>query len=86
WVLKKIESLRNAVSLNFNATVGTPAAAAPLRTAAASGGNVTSTNNVTVNAAPGQSPQDVGREVARQLDERERYRQARRRSILGDVD
>ncbi|MBS0489702.1 MAG: phage tail tape measure protein, partial [Proteobacteria bacterium] len=42
WVLKKIESLRNAVSLNFNATVGTPAAAAPLRTAAASGGNVTS--------------------------------------------
>lgn len=87
WVLNKIAALRNVLSINFTQVNAAPATqAAPLRTAAASGGNVTSTNNVTVNAAPGQSPQDVGREVARQLDERERYRMARRRSILGDVD
>ncbi|QCT18514.1 phage tail tape measure protein [Jejubacter calystegiae] len=39
---------------------------------------------ITIHAAPGQSPQDIAREVARQLDERERRARARARSNYSD--
>lgn len=85
-LLDKIPGFERARSVDFGSTFsfGGPSAA-PLR-AAGAGGSVTTSNTITINPAPGQSPQDIGREVGRQLDERERARQARRRSILGDVD
>jgi TP901 family phage tail tape measure protein len=60
------------------------APASPLRSGGASG-TWSTTNNLTVNAAPGQSPQDVGQEVRRQLDERDRQKAAQRRSIFADA-
>lgn len=39
---------------------------------------------ITIHAQPGQSPQDIAREVARQLDERERRTRAKARSSYSD--
>ncbi|HHS9776128.1 TPA: phage tail tape measure protein [Raoultella ornithinolytica] len=39
---------------------------------------------IIIQAQPGQSPQDIAREVARQLDERERRRRAKARSNFSD--
>ncbi|MCF0337864.1 phage tail tape measure protein [Klebsiella pneumoniae] len=39
---------------------------------------------IIIQALPGQSPQDIAREVARQLDERERRMRAKARSNFGD--
>ncbi|KCU90831.1 hypothetical protein KY1_23696 [Salmonella enterica subsp. enterica serovar Cerro str. FSL R8-0235] len=39
---------------------------------------------ITIYAQPGQNPQDIAREVARQLDERERRTRAKARSNYSD--
>jgi hypothetical protein len=51
-------------------------------------GNVTqtTTHNITVTGAPGQSPADVAKAVRAELDARDKQRQAQRRSILADVN
>lgn len=81
------EKLKNSAHLfGFGSGQTAPApTAAPLRAGGATG-TWNTTHNVTVNAAPGQNPQDVGKEVTRQLDERERRKAAARRSIFADHD
>lgn len=89
YVLDKLRAIKAAVTVDFGSLFGgsTPAATAtPLHAPGAGARNVTTTNTITVNAAPGQSAPEMAREVDRQLSERERMRAARRRSILGDVD
>lgn len=44
-----------------------------------------STNQITINAAPGMDPQAVARAVSAELDRRDRAQGARRRSSLGDI-
>ncbi len=44
-----------------------------------------STNQITINAAPGMDPQAVARAVSAELDRRDRAQTARRRSSLGDI-
>lgn len=41
---------------------------------------------IVIQAAPGQSPQDIAREVARQIEERDRRAAARERSRLADLE
>lgn len=77
--------------------IGTPgmAGAAPLRidqrpplTSPAARSMATagsSTNQITINAAPGMDPQAVARAVSAELDRRDRAQGARRRSSLGDI-
>lgn len=85
-----VDAVKKVVSMDFGSVFGaaTPATAgaAPLRAPGTASRSTTTSNTITVNAAPGQSAPEVAREVDRQLTERERYRAARRRSILGDVD
>lgn len=88
WALDKLDAVKkfagNAVDWAFGDDE--PAAPTkPLRTRYASG-NVTTTNHVAVTAAPGQSAEEVGKEVARQLDERDRRQGRARRSRYGDID
>ena len=59
-----------------------PVAIAPRSSSA----SVSTTNHVTVNAAPGMDPQAVGRAVSFELDRRERERASRRYSALADID
>lgn len=83
------EAIKEAVTVDFSSVFsfgGGGAPAAPLRAPGTASRSTTTSNTITVNAAPGQSAPEVAREVDRQLTERERYRAARRRSILGDVD
>ena len=90
YIVDKLAAIKAAVSLDFGSmfSFGGPstAGAAPLRAPGTASRSTTTSNTITVNAAPGQSAPEVAREVDRQLTERERYRAARRRSILGDVD
>lgn len=90
YIVDKLAAIKAAVSLDFGSmfSFGGPATAgaAPLRAPGTASRSTTTSNTITVNAAPGQSAPEVAREVDRQLTERERYRAARRRSILGDVD
>lgn len=85
-----VDAVRKVVSMDFGSVFGsaTPATAgaAPLRAPGTASRSTTTSNTITVNAAPGQSAPEVAREVDRQLTARENYRAARRRSILGDVD
>lgn len=60
-----------------------PVAMAP-RATAAPGGNTT--NQITINPAPGMDEKAVGRAVAAELDRRERQKAARVRSQLSDID
>lgn len=87
FVLDKINAIKQFlnVSVDYKQVAPPVAAPAPLR---AAGGNttVTNTNQVTVNAAPGQSPLDIGNAVNRALDERDRQRAAQRRSIFADTN
>lgn len=57
----------------------TSAAARPMATAGSS------TNQITINAAPGMDPQAVARAVSAELDRRDRAQAARRRSTLSDI-
>ena len=86
FVLDKINAIKQFinVSVDYKQVAPPVAAPAPLRPA---GGNttITNTNQVTVNAAPGQSPLDIGHAVNRALDERDRQRAAQRRSIFADT-
>lgn len=92
-IREKMAALRDLMSKLGQFFVGDPARAIsppvasqpPLR---AGGGNVTqtTTNTITVNGAPGQSPADVARAVRTELDARDRQRQAQRRSILADTN
>lgn len=90
YIVDKLAAIKAAVSIDFGSmfSFGGPATAgaAPLRAPGTASRSTTTSNTITVNAAPGQSAPEVAREVDRQLTERERYRAARRRSILGDVD
>ncbi len=90
YIVDKLAAIKAAVSVDFGqmfSSGGAAAApAAPLRAPGTASRSTTTSNTITVNAAPGQSAPEVAREVDRQLTERERYRAARRRSILGDVD
>lgn len=88
WALDKLDAVKkfagNAVDWAFGDDE--PAATTqPLRTRYASG-NITTNNHVAVTAAPGQSAEEVGKEVARQLDERDRRQGRARRSRYGDID
>ena len=88
WALDKIAALKRLAGRAIDWAFGDdkPAkAAAPLRNRNAAG-TITNTNTITVNAAPGQSPEAVGKEVGRQLDARERAQGTRRRSRYGDID
>lgn len=89
YIVDKLAAIKAAVSIDFGSMFsfgGQSAAPAPLRAPGAGGSSVSNSNTITVNAAPGQSAPEIAKEVDRQLTERERYRQSRRRSILGDVD
>ena len=89
YIVDKLAAIKNAVSIDFGSMFsfgGQSTAPAPLRAPGAGGSSVNNSNTITVNAAPGQSAPEIAKEVDRQLTERERYRQSRRRSILGDVD
>lgn len=88
YILDKIAALKAFFGFNVTATpVAAPpvASQAPLR---AGGGNVTqtTTNTITVNGAPGQSPADIAKAVRTELDAQGRQRQAQRRSILADTN
>lgn len=85
-VLSTIGYYASGGSVTRNLIASTPITTqAPLR---AGGGNTTVTTNapITINAAPGQSPQDVGRAVRDALDARDRQRAALRRSTLADAN
>jgi hypothetical protein len=86
-----IDAIKSALSMDFGKVfafggANGAAPAAPLRAPGAASRSTSTSNTITVNAAPGQSAPEIAKEVDRQLTERERYRAARRRSILGDVD
>lgn len=88
YILDKIAALKAFFGFNVTATplATTPVASQPpLR---AGGGTVTqtTTNTITVNGAPGQSPADVAKAVRTELDARDRQRQAQRRSVLADAN
>lgn len=88
YVLDKLGAIKGAISFDLGGLFGgsKDAPAEPVRAPAAGARSINTTNTITVNAAPGQSERDVGAEVARQLDARERSAQARNRSRLTDVD
>lgn len=90
YIVDKLAAIKAAVSVDFGSmfSFGGPATAgaAPLRAPGTASRSTTTSNTITVNAAPGQSAPEVAREVDRQLTARENYRAARRRRILGDVD
>lgn len=88
--LARVDKASRAITaaLAIGASIASPAAArgaaapgaAPAGIAAA-GGN---TYTITIQAAPGQSPQDIAKAVAAELDKRERTKAAASRSSLGD--
>jgi TP901 family phage tail tape measure protein len=91
YIVDKLAAIKAAISIDFGQVFSSGgaggASAAPLRAPGTAGaGNTTTSNTITVNAAPGQSAPEIAKEVDRQLASRERARAARRRSILGDVD
>lgn len=87
YVVDKLNSVKQAfgVSVDYKQIAPPAAPHTPLR---APGGTVnTTTNNViTVNAAPGQSAQDIGRAVRAEMDARDRQRATQRRSIFADAN
>lgn len=88
FVLDKLKALRDLAIDATNWVFGNDEPAkpvAPLRSRY-SAGSTTTTNQVTVTAAPGQSAEEVGKEVARQLDARDRRQGRARRSRYGDMD
>lgn len=87
FILDKIAAIKQfiGVSVDYKQIAPPIAPTPPLR---AAGGTTTinSTNNVTVHAAPGQSPQDVGRAVRAEMDARDRHLATQRRSIFADAN
>lgn len=87
-VLERVDRIKGFFGITVD---GKPLMAPPVSTQPplrAGGGPVTNTTNatITVNAAPGQSPQDVGRAVRDALDAQARQRAAQRRSVLADAN
>lgn len=87
-VMERVDRIKGffGITVDGKPLVAPPISAQPpLR---AGGGPVTNTTNatITVNAAPGQSPQDVGRAVRDALDAQARQRAAQRRSVLADAN
>lgn len=87
-VLERVDRIKAFFGITVD---GKPLMAPPVSTQPplrAGGGPVTNTTNatITVNAAPGQSPQDVGRAVRDALDAQARQRAAQRRSVLADAN
>lgn len=87
YVVDKLNSVKQAfgVSVDYKQIAPPAAPQAPLR---APGGTVNTTHNnaITVNAAPGQSAQDIGRAVRAEMDARDRDRATQRRSIFADAN
>lgn len=85
YVLDKIAAVQKFFGVSIDYKTPPPVVAPPPLRAAAGNTTITNTNTVTVHAAPGQSPQDIGHAVNRALDERDRQRAAQRRSLLADT-
>ncbi len=87
YVLDKITAIKQfiGVSVDYKQVAPPVAPPPPLRTPSGTV-NTTTTNNITVNAAPGQTAQDVGRAVRAEMDARDRQRSAQRRSIFADAN
>lgn len=87
YVLDKIAAIKQflGISVDYKQIAPPVTAQPPLR---AAGGNttLTTTHNITVNTAPGQSPTDVAHAVRTELDARDRQRAAQRRSIFADTN
>lgn len=86
FILDKIAAVKQFFGINVDYKQVTPTVGTqpPLR---AGGGNVTqtTTHNISVTGAPGQSPADVAKAVRAELDAREAQQRAQRRSIFADA-
>lgn len=86
YILDKLAAIKQFFGISVTASpVAAPVGTQPpLR---AGGGSVTqtTTHNISVTGAPGQSPADVAKAVRAELDARDAQRQAQRRSIFADA-
>lgn len=87
YILDKLAAIKQFFGISVTASpVAAPVGTQPpLR---AGGGSVTqtTTHNISVTGAPGQSPADIAKAVRTELDARDRQRQAQRRSVLADTN
>lgn len=86
YILDKINAVKAFFGINVDYKQVAPPVGTqpPLR---AGGGNVTqtTTHNISVTGAPGQSPADVAKAVRAELDARDAQQRAQRRSIFADA-
>lgn len=86
FILDKIAAIKQFFGINVDYKQVAPPVGTqpPLR---AGGGNVTqtTTHNISVTGAPGQSPADVAKAVRAELDARDAQLRAQRRSIFADA-
>lgn len=86
FILDKIAAVKQFFGINVDYKQVAPPVGTqpPLR---AGGGNVTqtTTHNISVTGAPGQSPADVAKAVRAELDARDAQQRAQRRSIFADA-